>query len=123
MNKFLTITDSQVIFFSKAQGDSGVILAEDTEDLVIRDSPRTIPLVVNHTYTISCEGEWFQNGVAVPSSSSGGAYVSASGQGSRLHFDPFRENLTGDYTCQFSGGDTFNLNIFAGIYVYMHIMS
>ena len=98
-------------FSSKAQGADKVILAEGNEDLVIRDSPRSISLAVDHTYTISCAGEWFQNGLTVP------------GSDSLLRFDPFSGDLTGNYTCQFTGGGTFDLNISAGIYICIIIHS
>ena len=108
-------------FFLSALGLDRVILREGSNQLVLHGSPRTIPLAENHNYTISCSTnvpEWLHNGVAVPSTgSTGDVYAVMEAGDLVLHFDVFREEFIGTYTCQSSNNQevSFTLTIFTGV--------
>ena len=90
-----------------------MILTEGMQSVLIEDPPRSISLVPGHTYTIECEGEWFQDGSPVTDDTSDPVHVTIDGAPHELHLQPFGMQLEGEYVCE-SGGDTAALNITAG---------
>ena len=90
----------------------------------LEDSPRSIPLVVGHTYYISCEGEWYRDDAPVtstmPATGSSAVYTRSSGNSMELWFQLFSESLKGQYVCRDDNEMEFTLNISTGMCVYMY---
>ena len=89
----------------------------ESTPITLGDSPRSIPLVLDHSYEISCDGNWFHNGSPLsdtaPAEGVSGAYVMTDGSKEELILQLFSEEQADQYVCE-EMGQQFVLNFTSG---------
>ena len=89
----------------------------ESTPITLGDSPRSIPLVQDHSYEISCDGNWFHNGSPLsdtaPAEGVSGAYVMTDGSKEKLILQLFSEEQADQYVCE-EMGQQFVLNFTSG---------
>ena len=94
----------------------------DTTDnafIILKDSPRSIPLVPTNTYVVSCDGTWERTGAElssdVPAEGVSQVYTVVADNSMELKLQRFSSSQTGQYVCEDMNGAEFVLNITTGL--------